>query len=176
MYRHLNILVAEDNGDDAFFLKRAVLKAGINAPMQFVPDGEEALKYLEGGGRYADRSTFPMPSLLLLDLKMPGVDGFQVLGRVRKDPMLRRLPVIVFSSSVAQGDVDRAHEMGANGYCVKPCGDEGYEGIVEGLEKYWLRQHHYPIIPDDRAMGVAAVEVIHSAELTVLSSPSDRRT
>ncbi len=157
---HLNILVAEDNGDDAFFLRRAVMKAGISALLRFVGDGEEVLAYLEGRGKYADRAAFPVPSLLLLDLKMPRMDGFDVLTWVRKDPLLRRLPIIVFSSSLDQRDVDRAHELGANGYCVKPCGaDEGYGGMVDGLDKYWLQQHHYPTLPNGRALSPPVAEL-----------------
>ncbi len=88
-----------------------------------------------------------MPSLLLLDLKMPQVDGFRVLQWLRENPLLKRLPVVVLSSSGEQRDVDRAHELGANGYSVKPSAAEGYIELAAAIEQYWLRQHRYPTLP-----------------------------
>ncbi len=138
------ILVAEDSEEDAFFLKRAFLKAGVNTRMEFVPDGEMAVGYLSGNGRYGDRENFPLPHLLLLDLKMPRMDGFDVLRWLREQPGLRRIPVVILSSSGEERDVNLAHELGANGYVVKPTGLEGMERLVSAVDRYWLDQHCYP--------------------------------
>ena len=144
MYRHFRILVAEDNPNDAFFLKRAFLRAGINALMQFVDDGEQALSYLEGITPYTNRQSFPLPNLMFLDLKMPKLDGFAVLRWVRQQPKLCRLPVMIFTSSGEPQDVNLAHELGANAYTVKPSGPEELLDVVLAFERYWLRHHRYP--------------------------------
>src|SRR4051812_49319470 len=114
------ILVAEDETADAFFLKRAFAKAGVPTTLQFVRDGQEAIEYLAGEGEFANRLVHPLPHLLLLDLKMPRMDGFQVVGWVRQQPLLKRLPVIIFSSSDQEHDINRAYDLGANSYLVKP--------------------------------------------------------
>jgi CheY-like chemotaxis protein len=147
MYSHIPILVAEDNEDDAFFLKRAFLRAGVNAPLDFVENGDSAVGYLSGRGHFEDRSAFPLPKLLILDLKMPGIDGFGVLEWLRAQPGLRRLPVLVFSSSAETQDVNRAHELGANGFTVKPNGLDAMHAFVLAVEAYWLRCHIYPTLP-----------------------------
>jgi CheY-like chemotaxis protein len=144
MYRHFKILVAEDNPHDAFFLKRAFLRAGINAPIQFVDDGEQALNYLGGATPFTNRESFPLPNLMLLDIKMPRLDGFGVLRWVRRQPRLRRLPVVVFTSSGEPRDVDLAHELGANAYTVKPSAPDQLLDVVLSVERYWLRHHRYP--------------------------------
>lgn len=147
MYSHIPILVAEDSEDDAFFLKRAFLRAGVNAPLGFVENGESAVGYLSGRGPFKDRNMFPVPKLLILDLKMPGIDGFGVLEWLRTQPGLRRLPVVVFSSSAETQDVNRAHELGANGFTVKPNGLDAMHTFVLAVEAYWLRCHIYPSLP-----------------------------
>lgn len=144
MYRHVRILVAEDSEDDRYFLKRAFLKAGINAPMGFVEDGIKAIEYLGGKGHFRDRADFPLPNLMIMDLKMPLVDGFGVLKWLREQPGLCQLPVLVLSSSQEPRDVDRAHELGANGYSVKPSNPGEMRGFVESVEGYWLKAHCYP--------------------------------
>ena len=149
MYRHFKILVAEDNPHDAFFLKRAFLRAGINAPMHFVDDGEQAVNYLDGNSPFADRQSFPLPNLMLLDIKMPRLDGFGVLRWVRRQPRLCRLPVMVFTSSGEPRDVDLAHELGANAYTVKPSAPDQLLDVVLSVERYWLRHHRYPSLTSD---------------------------
>jgi len=149
MYRHFKILVAEDNPHDAFFLKRAFLRAGIDAPIQFVDDGEQAVSYLGGKTPYTNRDHFPLPHLMLLDIKMPRLDGFGVLRWVRQQPRLRRLPVMVFTSSGEPRDVDLAHELGANAYTVKPSAPDQLLDVVLSVERYWLRHHRYPSLTAD---------------------------
>src|ERR1051325_1772689 len=103
------ILVAEDSPEDVFLLQRAFQKAGIDAPLVFVKDGEEAINYLAGTNQFADRTTHPLPGLFLLDLKMPKLNGFDVLEWLQKQSGLRRLLVTVFTSSAAPKDVNRAY-------------------------------------------------------------------
>ncbi len=146
MYRTFQILVAEDDASDAFFIKRAFLKEGINAPLEFVPDGDQAVGYLDGRDQFADRTRFPLPKLLLLDLKMPKLGGFEVLQWVRNNPELRRLPALILSNSSLQDDIDRAHDLGANGYCVKPADLENMSQLVRGVAGFWFHCHKFPTI------------------------------
>ena len=119
MGRHdIVVLVADDSESDCFFLKRAITKAGVYLRMNRVSNGEAAVDYLAGRGAFADWGRWPLPHLLILDLKMPGLDGFDVLEWKRQQPSLRCLPVIVLSSSDEPSDVNRAHALGASGYKI----------------------------------------------------------
>ena len=138
------ILVAEDDTADAFFLERAFAKIGVATNLQFVRDGQEAIEYLLGKGQFSDRTVHPDPDLLLLDLKMPRLDGFQVLDWVRQQPQLKRLPAIIFSSSAQEKDVNRAYDLGANSYLVKPHSSEDLLALVEKLKNYWFEAHKKP--------------------------------
>src|SRR5689334_13358867 len=113
------ILIAEDEENDAFLLKRCFNKAGIDADLHFVSNGDEALAYLRGEGRYSNRDHFPYPGLALLDIKMPRKNGFEVLEEIRNDDQLRRLPVVVYTSSDDPQDVNRAFDRHANSYLIK---------------------------------------------------------
>jgi DNA-binding response OmpR family regulator len=143
------ILVAEDDANDAFFLERAFAKAGVDAPRRFVRDGGEAVEYLEGRSGFADRSVHPMPTLLLLDLKMPRLSGFDVLKWLRQTPALHRLSVVVFSSSDDPNDVNLAYDLGANSYAVKPGNSAELLGFVRSLREYWLERHCFADCPGD---------------------------
>ena len=134
----LAILVAEDDPDDAFMLRRAFTAANIANPVAFVSDGDEAIAYLAGTGRYADRDLHPLPVVILLDLKMPRRSGFEVLEWLRAQPGVGRLPVVVLTSSRESRDVTRAYELGANSYLVKPSSPEDLIATVRGLGLYWL--------------------------------------
>jgi CheY-like chemotaxis protein len=133
-----NILVAEDDPSDAFFLQRAFSKVGKTVALQFVRDGQEVVDYLRGEGTFADRHLYPMPDLLLLDLKMPRMDGFEALTWIRKQPSLRRLPVLIFSGSEQLQDINKAYDLGANSYLVKPHATQELMGLVNRLWDYWL--------------------------------------
>jgi CheY-like chemotaxis protein len=133
-----HILVAEDDPTDAFFFQRAFRRAGIPVTLHFVRDGQEVLDYLDGKGIYADRASYPQPQLLLLDLRMPRLDGFDVLKWVRKRPDLQHMVVVLFSSSDAPRDISRAYDLGANWYLVKPHSMEELTGLVGRFKKYWL--------------------------------------
>jgi CheY-like chemotaxis protein len=120
MKEPLNILVAEDNSDDVFLLEQAFRKARVSMSLNVVPDGVGAVAYLKGEGAYHDRLAHPFPDLLLLDLNMPRMNGFEVLNWVRQDSRCNRLPVHVLTSSSLPQDIQRAYELGANSYVVKP--------------------------------------------------------
>jgi CheY-like chemotaxis protein len=138
------ILVAEDDTDDAFFLQRAFKMAGISTWLQFVRDGQEAIDYLSGEGVFADRTVHPTPDLLLLDLKMPRMNGFQVLEWVRQQPGLKRLPVIIFSSSDEGKDINRAYDLGANSYLIKPHSSEELINVAQRVKQYWVDTSQVP--------------------------------
>ena len=138
------ILVADDSAEDSFILKRSFEKAGLEVPLMFVKDGQELIHYLSGDDGFADRQNHPMPRLLLLDLKMPKLDGFDVLRWLQKQPELRRLVVTVLSSSDRREDVNLAYDLGANSYVTKPSSMNGYSFIVEKLRDYWLQVNNPP--------------------------------
>ncbi len=114
------ILLVEDDEHDAFFLKRALQKVRPDLQPSLVTDGQEALDYLNGRLKYADRTTFPLPSLIFLDLKLPYFSGFQILEQIRTNPGLAAIPVFVLTSSSEERDRRRAIDLGARDYMVKP--------------------------------------------------------
>ena len=130
----LSILVAEDLDGDVEILKRAFSKAGGDARLHFVRDGQEAIEYLR-----RDPNTHVLPAMLLLDLKMPRVSGFEVLEWLRKHPGLHRLVVVIFTSSDVPEDINRAYDLGANSYLVKPVEFVGLVETAKHLRDYWLK-------------------------------------
>src|SRR6516162_8868594 len=113
------ILLVEDQVDDILLLQRAFERAFLKNPVQVVRSGEEAMAYLSGTGKYSNRAEYPLPILILLDLKLPCTDGFQVLSWIRQQNGIRGLPVVVLTSSNDKADVARAYRLGANTYFVK---------------------------------------------------------
>ena len=134
---HQNILLAEDDANDVLLIQRAFRKAGLAYNLVVVNDGQQAIDYLSGQGDYGQREHFPFPFLVLLDLKMPGVNGFEVLRWVRSEAKLKRLLVVVLTSSSSQADVDRAYELGANSYMVKPVQFEELVSLIQRFQIYW---------------------------------------
>jgi CheY-like chemotaxis protein len=114
------ILVVEDDENDALLIRRTLANAGIPNPPQFVRSGEDAINYLEGAGPYANRETYPLPALVLLDLKLPVMDGFEVLKWIRAHPHFKDLRVVVLTGSGHIRDVNEAYRLGANTFLVKP--------------------------------------------------------
>jgi CheY-like chemotaxis protein len=142
------ILLAEDDENDAWLVKRALNSANIHNPIHVVSDGAEAIAYLRGDGQYANRLRFPLPKLLLLDIKMPRCHGLEVLEWVRgnEENGLNRLPIVIMSSSNLQRDVDRAYELGVNAYLVKP---NAFQELVKTLRtttEFWKDTAAHPII------------------------------
>lgn len=138
------ILLVEDDPNDVIILQRAFKKAGMQESLRVVRNGKEAMEYLSGRGEYSNRERFPLPFLVLLDLRMAGPDGFEVLHWVRSQPEMRRLLVVVLTSSSAQTDVDRAYELGANSYLVKPVAFEAMVHLVQRFEAYWSELNRTP--------------------------------
>ena len=138
------ILLAEDDPNDTLLIKRAFQKAGLGQLLKTVSDGEQAIEYLRGIGEYADRAVYPLPFLLLLDLKMPGTNGFEVLQWIRSQPELKRLLVVVLTSSNLQADVDRAYDLGANSYLVKPVEFNEMVNMIQRFEAYWRELNRFP--------------------------------
>ena len=144
MTKNHSVLLVEDDPDDVLLTQRAFRKLGVPTSMQVVGDGEQALAYLMGGGDYADRERFPLPDLMLLDLKLPRRSGFEVLEWLRAQPGLRRLPVVVLTGSRESVDVNRALDLGANSYLVKPVGFDDLLEVVRTLRLYWLGLNERP--------------------------------
>ncbi len=135
------ILYAEDDTNDAFLLARAFEKVGVEWPLRVVHDGQEAIQYLSGLPPFDNRDEFPLPGLLLLDLKMPRKTGLEVLKWVRTAPQISTLPVLMLTSSNQETDVHRAYLLGANGYLVKPNDPRELLNMVEAIRSFWLKQN-----------------------------------
>ena len=135
----LHILVMEDDDNDVLLLKRAFKKLQIECPLHRVKDGEEGIAYLRGEGRFANRSEFPYPGVVLLDLKMPKKNGFDVLKWMKENPHCKVTPVIILSSSAQDDDVKRAYELGAGGYFLKPHDFTDLLELLTLLRRYWCR-------------------------------------
>jgi len=147
------IMLVEDREDDIVLIKRAFKHAMIHNAVQVVRDGNEAIFYLAGEGQYANRAEYPLPDLILLDLKMPKTDGFAVLRWVREQPEFSLIRVVVLTSSDSIRDVNQAYALGANSFMVKPVEFENIVELAKVMETYWLR-HDRP--PEARRPGRSA--------------------
>ena len=133
-----SVLLVEDDLNDIFLVKRAFKIARVHNPLQGVTDGQEAIQYLRGDGKYADRAAFPLPKLIVMDIKMPRKTGFEVLEWVKGDDRpLRRIPIVIVSSSDNPTDINRAYELGANAYMVKPVDYRAVEHLFNAITQYW---------------------------------------
>src|ERR1051326_5880520 len=132
------IPLAEDDPNDLLLLERAFVKVGLSHPRQVVRDGQEVIAYLSGSAPYGDRDRYPLPGLLLLDLKMPRKTGFEVLRWLRSQPGLKRLPAGCLTALNQISDINQAYDLGANSYVVKPGRFDRLLEVVESLEVHWL--------------------------------------
>lgn len=130
------ILLVDDNPHDVVLIRLAFRKVGIIDAIHLVKDGAEAMRYIAGEGSYADRRIYPPPTLVLLDLKMPGANGFEVLRWIRSQEQFDSLVVVVMSGSRDDGDIQHAYELGANSYLVKPTKFEDLVRMMETLKDY----------------------------------------
>lgn len=142
------ILQVEDEANEVFLLQQAFLKAEITNPVQVATDGQMAIDYLGGVGRFADRSKFPLPGLILVDLKLPRRSGREVLEWVRSQANLNKIVIIVFTSAQYVGDVSLAYELGANSFIIKPLDFAQYVEIARLLKAWWLRLNQFPPVSD----------------------------
>jgi CheY-like chemotaxis protein len=132
------ILLVEDSDDDVFFMIRAFKAAGLLTPPARVENGQKAIDYLSGNAPYDDRARHPLPALILLDLKMPFLSGFEVLRWVRSQSCCTKVPVIVFTTSSQERDVETAYELGANAFLVKPDHAEECSDLAALIKRFWL--------------------------------------
>ncbi len=135
---HETILLVEDDPNDIVVVRRAFAKANLVNPIQVVTDGDAAVAYLSGQGPYADREQYPMPVLVLLDLKLPRRSGFEVLEWLKQQPGLKRIRTVVLTSSSRIPDINRAYDLGANSYLTKPVAFEAVIDMVKTLNLYWM--------------------------------------
>jgi CheY-like chemotaxis protein len=135
--RNFTMLLFEDDDNDAFLLQRALKKANINNPVRRVTDGQEGIDYLAGVGQYADRSKFPFPRVVLLDLKMPRKGGMEVLEWMKSHPDFKVIPTIIFTASKEQQDVAMSYGLGANCFITKPSKFEDLEYLMHILHEFW---------------------------------------
>lgn len=140
----VEILLVEDNPHDLALTQRALKKARLANHLHVCRDGEEALEFLFGESAYAGRRAGPPLRVVLLDLKLPKVDGLEVLKRMKADPRTRTIPVVMLTSSKEQRDVIESYNLGVNSYIVKPVNFEGFSAAVEQLGMYWLIVNHPP--------------------------------
>jgi CheY-like chemotaxis protein len=143
------ILHVEDEANDVMLVGLAFKKAACAPIIQVVRDGEQAIEYLSGVGRYADRQLYPLPTLMLLDIKLPRLSGLELLSWLRGRDDLRRLPAVMLTSSPQMRDVNKAYELGANSYLVKPSALEELVEMVAKLSAYWLDTNLSPRLVDD---------------------------
>jgi CheY-like chemotaxis protein len=146
---NFTILLVEDDADDALLIQRAFRKSKIANRIELVSDGDEAVAYLSGAEHYSDRRQFPLPVLILLDLKLPRRSGFEVLEWLRSQPGLKRTPVVVLTSSKETLDINRAYELGANSYLLKPVTFEALQEIMKAINLYWLVFSEMPTPPGE---------------------------
>ena len=157
------ILLVEDDQNDVFFFQRAMRKAGMSHPLQLARDGQEAIDYMQARGKFADREQFPLPCLILLDLKLPIVMGLDVLRWIRQQPGVAAI-VIVLTSSLNEADIAEAYDLGANAYLVKPAQASELVQIVKAINDFWVKHNTPPPIPrresavaEQRARGLAGL-------------------
>jgi CheY-like chemotaxis protein len=135
--KNYTVLLVEDDLNDIFLVKRAFKMARLITPLQVVTDGADAVSYLRGEGKYTDREAYPLPKLIVMDIKMPRLNGFEVLEWIKHDGPLRRIPIVIVSSSNNPTDINRAYELGANAYMVKPVDYRAVERLFETITHYW---------------------------------------
>ena len=144
MAEHAVILLAEDEEDYVLLIRNAFERANIPNPLHVVWNGQEAISYLKGDGKYSNREEYPLPDLLLLDLKMPRVNGFEVLKWIREQPGLAPLRVLVLTSSDQIRDVNEAYKLGANSFLVKPLDFQDFTQLSRLIQEFWLKASKAP--------------------------------
>ena len=140
------ILHVEDDPNDVLLVERALRKAGVTASVRVVTDGEEAVNYLASQTQMTDSEQNPVPTLVLLDLKLPRKSGLEVLEWIRRTDGLRRLPVVMLTSSRQPVDINRAYDLGVNAYLAKPVSFDMLVDVLKTLEAFWLRSNERPAI------------------------------
>jgi two-component system response regulator len=143
----VEILLVEDNPNDVVLTLRALKRYNLSNHIHVVVDGAEALEFIFATGAYADRAVEPTPKVILLDLKLPKVDGLEVLQRIKSDPQTRVIPVVVLTSSREQRDLVDSYHFGVNSYIVKPVDFEQFTEAMRQLGLYWVLLNQLPTLP-----------------------------
>jgi CheY-like chemotaxis protein len=138
LYRNGTILMVDDDADDFFLAREAFRESGLLVDFRLVSDGQELMDYLYRRGKFGKLRKHPLPSLVLLDLNMPGKDGKEVLMEIKKDPDLCRIPVVIFTTSEREEDISCCYELGASSYVTKPASFDDLVNVMRKLGKYWL--------------------------------------
>lgn len=142
------ILLIEDNADHAELVRRGLADHTTGARLVHLPDGEQGLAYLKRRGKYKDPARSPRPALILLDLRLPKIDGLQVLEEIKQDDELRRIPVVILTTSEDDDDLGRAYDLHANSYLVKPVDFDAFGKLLRELGLYWMVENRPP--PEER--------------------------
>lgn len=145
MYSMYTIMYVEDRDEDVALLRYAFLHAAIDNPLWVASDGQQAIDYLAGEGEYSNRSEYPLPYIILLDLKLPRRTGLEVLQWIRQQPSIKSLIVIIFSSSVHERDLRRAYDFGANAFLVKPSDVGALRDMCQALKHFWILHNTPPL-------------------------------
>jgi len=156
------ILLVDDSKNDVLLMRTIFERNGLRQPLQFAFGGDEAIAYLQGDGPYHDRAQFPLPTAVLLDLNMPGKNGFEVLEWIHGQPAFRRLRVYIFSASNRPEDIERAYDLGASSYLVKPRNLDGLMHLSKCLIA-WLKLGHFaPLTGGSGSYASASVGALGS--------------
>jgi len=144
-YNEIEILFAEDSADDALLTIRALKKSGFANRLHHVKNGAEALDFLYRNGIYSERNANENPRLILLDLKMPKMSGLEVLEKIKSDPILRSIPVVILTSSKEDPDIQRCYALGANSYIAKPVESDNFFNVIKEIGLYWMVLSQLPV-------------------------------
>jgi two-component system response regulator len=166
------VLQVEDDPNDVFFLQHAMRKADVTNPIQIASDGQEAIDYLQGTGKFANREKFPLPCLVLLDLKLPYVMGLDVLKWIRRQAEIA-VPVVILTASADDADIATAYRLGANGFLVKPSEASTLDDIVKAIKDFWLTHNK---LPEDFWAESPAEGVVNLVNSFPAASAAKRRT
>jgi CheY-like chemotaxis protein len=142
--RNVNVMLVEDDENDVLLLRLAFNRVGADVCLRVAKNGQEAIDYLSGAGQYSDRREFPLPGLMFLDLKLPLVMGFEVLSRVREQPCLCGLVVVILTSSSMPCDIQEAYQLRANSYLVKPVSHQARIDMARAIKSFWLEGNWFP--------------------------------
>jgi CheY-like chemotaxis protein len=165
------ILQVDDDPNDVFLLQRAMKRMGVANPIQVATDGRQAIDYLQGAGKFADRDKFPFPCLVLLDLKLPYVMGLEVLRAVRKKPGTA-LTIVMLTASAEEGDIVAAYRLGANAFLTKPSEASKLEEMVKSIKDFWLTHNTLPMRTSEAPIeGVVTLGIVATTNLVAKRGP-----
>jgi CheY-like chemotaxis protein len=140
----ITMLLAEDDYDDRYLISEALDESGVENQLYIVENGEDLLDYLKNRGKYADKKEFPRPGLILLDLNMPLMDGREALVKIKNDPDLKMIPIIVLTTSQSEDDIQETYDLGITGFITKPMTFSGLVDIMKSVGHYWLQSVTLP--------------------------------